>query len=134
MDEGQASGGPEFPADEWEQVKELVFECQQHKPEDLESWLDVNCPQGRIRGEVERLVRSASTCGEFLQKPAAQQLFGTAAPAPEKIGRYRVIEQIGCGGMGVVYAALDEELSRRVAIKVLPAHAAGDPEQQKRLR
>ncbi len=37
----------------------------------------------------------------------------------DRIGRYLVIEEIGRGGMGVVYAAYDPELDRKVAIKVL---------------
>jgi hypothetical protein len=40
-------------------------------------------------------------------------------PAPSRLGRYAVLRTIGSGGMGVVYAAYDEELERRVAIKVL---------------
>lgn len=42
-------------------------------------------------------------------------------PAGTRLSRYQIIEQIGKGGMGVVYLAKDLSLHRKVAIKVLPA-------------
>ena len=48
------------------------------------------------------------------------------------LGRYRVEEQIGAGGMGVVYRAIDTSLGRSVAIKVLPEHCARDAERRSR--
>jgi len=51
----------------------------------------------------------------------------------QNIGKYRVLERIGRGGMGTVYRALDETLHRDVAIKVLNAEL-NDPEVARRFR
>ena len=60
-----------------------------------------------------------------------------AAPSQlvgQVLGHYRIIEQIGAGGMGVVYRARDEQLERDVAVKVLPIGALADESARKRFR
>ena len=52
----------------------------------------------------------------------------TATPLPAQIGRYRIIERIGRGAMGVVYRARDEQLGRHVAVKVLTTDFADEPD------
>jgi serine/threonine protein kinase len=51
----------------------------------------------------------------------------TAAPDLSPLGDYRIVREIGRGGMGVVYEAVQLTLCRRVALKVLPFAAALDP-------
>jgi len=50
-----------------------------------------------------------------------------------RVGSYEIVSALGAGGMGEVYRAHDTTLGRDVALKVLPAQLAGDPDRLARL-
>ena len=52
----------------------------------------------------------------------------------ERLGDFRIIREIGRGGMGIVYEAEQESLGRRVAVKVLPRQSLLDPRQLQRFQ
>ncbi|MEM6291798.1 MAG: serine/threonine-protein kinase [Myxococcota bacterium] len=87
---------------------------------------------GNLRADVKARL--------FAQAGATSGPDGTSAPlvdplaTPNRIGRYVVIKRIGAGGMGLVYAAYDDKLDRRVAVKLLrPGHRTTGGRAQERL-
>ena len=59
---------------------------------------------------------------------------GASQMVGQMLSHYRILEQIGAGGMGVVYRAHDERLERDVAIKVLPVGTLADDSARRRFR
>ena len=57
-----------------------------------------------------------------------------AVPALQRLGEYRIVREVGRGGMGVVFEAVQEPLERRVALKVLPQATGGSGRKLERFR
>src|SRR5262249_11538976 len=117
---------------------QAVFVAALEQPAaDRPALLDRECgADGELRRRVEALLKAHDEPGSFLEERAAPGGSDTTAPADEgepgagapeevvgsRIGPYKLLQQLGEGGMGVVYLAEQAQpLKRRVALKVIKA-------------
>src|SRR6266704_6436488 len=96
-------------------------------PEDRDRYLDKACKGDvEFRLRVETLLQAYEQAGDFLGRPAAErppkaaQVFPAGEKPGDRIGHYKLLQQIGEGGCGVVYMAEQEApVRRRVALKII---------------
>jgi serine/threonine protein kinase len=94
------------------------------RADERQSYLAERCGEdAELRGQVESLLQAYEKAGGFLQKPlVAGPPTGLAETVGTVIGRYKLLQQIGEGGFGVVFMAEQHEPVRRlVALKIIKA-------------
>src|SRR4029079_3017035 len=116
----------------WERLKELFQAAAQQPTGRQEAYIEEACSDDpELRSEALVLLAAHREAGSFIEQAPlaglaghfAETRVGDSAPkrhlAPRAIGGYRILGQIGEGGMGVVYEAEQERPRRLVALKVI---------------
>jgi hypothetical protein len=127
--------------DEWARAREVFGVAVQRRSDERDAYLDDACAGDlALRAEVASLLAAHDGPLDFIERPvfeAAADLLvddqGTALDG-RLIGPYIIRQEIGRGGMGIVYLADDTRLSRRVALKALLPEFGRDPRRRERLR
>jgi serine/threonine-protein kinase len=115
------------PDDRNQRVEQLFAEAMQLPADERAGFLARACPDDlELRREVESLVNAHDLVGDFLgtaDRIRATTLLNDGEPTDsgERIGAYRVIRELGRGGMGVVYLAkrADGQFEQKVALKLI---------------
>src|SRR3954447_14629880 len=95
----------------WSTVKNLLEECLDRPAADRQRFLEDACTSPELREEVVSLLAAHNDATDFLEEAGPSQgqflsAFDNGALAGQRIGAYRLVEEVGRGGMGTVYRAV----------------------------
>jgi serine/threonine-protein kinase len=108
----------------WNDIKTLLDEALEVPPEERDAFLaTIAGSDAELVREVKALLALETQLGSFIERPLMRlgANGGAAERAGERLGPYRLVREIGHGGMGTVYLAerADDEFDQRVAVKIL---------------
>jgi len=129
--------------EKWDQLEVLFEEALTLPPERRDAFLeDVYASDPALHVELKSLLSSYDEASAYFDSLAEDVLpsvlhdLGEPPSTPsrldQQIGPYHVVEELGGGGMGIVYKARDRRLDRFVALKFLPLHLSTHPEAEQR--
>jgi serine/threonine protein kinase len=106
----------------WEKVRDLLDSALELPREERSRYLDEHCSDPPVRRSVDALIESYEESTTFLETPTISSFSEPEQSwAGRSLGPYRLLDEIGAGGMGVVYRATraDDEYSQNVAVKIV---------------
>ena len=122
----------------WNQIDKLLDAVLELPRAKRAAFLDEACAgDEELHKELDALLASDDGASRFLEQPALELAAKELVDKKESmlgqsIGHYKIVSQLGAGGMGEVYLVRDTKLDRKVALKILPPELTGDRHRMQR--
>jgi len=117
-----------------DQVVRLFGELIDLPVEQRKEYLNEHCPDSVTRERVSELLGHHEALGEFMTNKAVDAYPEVVRAAGENVAEFKLIREIGRGGMGVVYLAEDTILGRTVALKMISGYSSQSVQVRDRFR